>query len=742
MFHPPELRILCHQLSTVPVTDLLYLLPSLSQNTLCCKDLTTNSSLPDDSDTLVLLNKLRTLLTKLLNGKESEGRFVAVVLVKAYVDVGGLDEGLKHVGSWVRSLIAVLGKPDPSVTKELCVVTLTKLYTLIYRHQNLVREISTPTLPAYITSCLNLLSLKSSNKASSASFKVQEYVLRSFALLIPRHASIFKPFSSQIRILISHFIAPSILETPFVPLMLKQSARHVLVCLHETAPKNTYCDEWYKSIGDVVKHIHKISDQVFRSVIENWEPSDGYISEPVNINKQMTGGDDTGYLTPWIGINAGTDKLIGMLETLAVYFQVETSRPIKLPLGMIRDMISRILSISTPSMTKSMSGRETMQINPGIEKEEQYSLWCQMPNIYIAVFKLLLAISERLQENFLPLASECFDHLTWVFPCGKYNPEFRLLSYKLMIQALSISGKGLQKSQVNKALAIIKSCCHDLYNDEISPATFNFKGTREITSSSLTNSLNVNNPITYTSIVTHQQELEASDIALAASRLLPHLLSKIPPEYLNISTRSLIERTAILSKNKEAMLSCVLNPSTGQSEKEMTSILPHLTRAFASDDIVEILLRPRMPQINLPNVKLFQYDADEIKSIEENIDYQNEVLCSSCKKSSDEIYNFHPASSSFSSLGQINPSRDQGNTMYISEPLKVNETHLLQTSVIDTSSTTFHVEPSAVNQIDSEKDIEMCLGESDSDGGDDESVHLTMQLDTDSEPSEDETNRV
>ncbi|RKF74497.1 putative arm repeat-containing protein [Golovinomyces cichoracearum] len=741
MFHSPELQILCDQLSTVPVIDLLYLLPSLSQNALCCKDLkTTSSSLPDASDTSVLLHKLRTLLTKLLNGKEVEGRFVAVILVKAYVDVKGLEEGLKHIGSWVRSLIAVLGKPDPSVTKELCVVTLTKLYILMYRHQNLVREISTPTLPAYITSCLNLLSLKSSNKASNASCKVQEYVLQSFALLIPRHASIFKPFSSQIRILISHFIAPSRTGTPFVSLLLRQSARHVLVCLHETAPKNTYCDEWSKSLGDVVKHIHKISDQVFRSVIENWESSDGYVGESVDINKQMYGGDDTGYLAPWSGIEAGIDKLIGMLETLAVYFQVETSRPVKLPLGMIRDMISRILSISTP-MTESMSGRETMQIKPGIERKEQYFLWCQMPNIYMAVFKLLLAISERLQENFLPLASECFDHLTWVFPCGKHNPEFRLLSYELMIQALSISGKGLQKPQINKALSIIKSCCHDLYNDEISSATFHIKGTREIPISSLTNSLNINNSITYTSIVTNHQELEASDVTFAASRLLPHLLSKLPQEHLNISIRSLIERTAILSKNKEAMLSCVLNPSTGQSEKEMTSILPHLTRAFASDDVVEVLLRPRMPQINLPNVKLFQYDADENRSVEEEMDYQNEVLCSSCKKPSGEIHNFHPSSSS-SSPGQIDSSCDQENRMHNNEPLEANETNLLHTSAIDTSSITLHVEHSTVNHKESEKDIEMCLGESDSDGGDDESVHLTMQLDTDSELSEDEANRV
>jgi pre-rRNA-processing protein RIX1 len=109
---PPELRVLCFQLSSVPAADLPRLTPTLLRHVLCCQvplsSPAGNAAKADASASSVLVHKLKTQLTTLLNGKSSEGRFAAVVLIKAVVDVGGW-EVLRGSEPWVRGLLSVLG---------------------------------------------------------------------------------------------------------------------------------------------------------------------------------------------------------------------------------------------------------------------------------------------------------------------------------------------------------------------------------------------------------------------------------------------------------------------------------------------------------------------------------------------------------------------------------------------------------------------------------------------------------
>lgn len=109
---PPELRVLCFQLSTTPATDLPCLLPTLLRHVLrsqiALSSSSGNAGKADASATAVLVHKLKTQLSTLLNGKTPEGRFAAVVLIKAVVEVGGW-EVLQGAELWVRGLLSVLG---------------------------------------------------------------------------------------------------------------------------------------------------------------------------------------------------------------------------------------------------------------------------------------------------------------------------------------------------------------------------------------------------------------------------------------------------------------------------------------------------------------------------------------------------------------------------------------------------------------------------------------------------------
>ncbi|KAF3482409.1 uncharacterized protein GIQ15_05168 [Arthroderma uncinatum] len=69
-------------------------------------------------DRALLVQKLKARITSLLQDKTVEGRWSGVVLVKSTVEAGQW-EILRGCETWVRSILAILGKPDPLSLKKL-----------------------------------------------------------------------------------------------------------------------------------------------------------------------------------------------------------------------------------------------------------------------------------------------------------------------------------------------------------------------------------------------------------------------------------------------------------------------------------------------------------------------------------------------------------------------------------------------------------------------------------------------
>jgi pre-rRNA-processing protein RIX1 len=123
----------------------------------------------------------------------------------------------------------------------------------------------------------------------------------------------------------------------------------LFVLLHLTVAKNAGGDDWGKAVRDLVKETHLTADQVFRAVIEDWESTVGYIGVAVDVNQELARASTTTVDLPhWSGIDAGIERLVGLLSMLSEYFKNETSSPVSIPLGSIVDMITRMLSIPIP----------------------------------------------------------------------------------------------------------------------------------------------------------------------------------------------------------------------------------------------------------------------------------------------------------------------------------------------------------------------------------------------------------
>ncbi|KZF19124.1 hypothetical protein L228DRAFT_263892 [Xylona heveae TC161] len=606
------LRALTHRLSSIPTKQLPQTLPRLIPILISCKPIlsapASHSQGRDASEAAVLTHKFKTQLTTLLSGKSPEGRWTAVVLIKGTVDIGGW-EILRACEPWVRGLLGVLSKPDPPTTKQICIVTLTKIFLLTHEYPTLIREITTPSLQPFVTSSLNLIAKVATTGDNSA---LIDTILNAFCRLLPRHPNSFRSFAAQIQTSLLPLIAP----TPSshtadggrsVAQSTSEVARRVFVSLHHCAPKNTSGPEWGNALRAVLTNVHCTADQVFRSVIEDWEPAGEPLSRganPKTLSEVVSDfGSDPMNLPKWVGIDAGVERLAGLLGTVKAFLLTPTSSAINLPIGLIMDTLARIFAIAAPSSTGS--DHSTIRFNPQIERIERDGLLAGLPHVHVSCMEILMAMTDRLEKAFGPMVQGCVEQLCWIYQAERWSSDIRTSTYTLLAKLLQTGGPAFKKSTVSSLSKIILACCDDLLPpaEPTTPAQ-DTSGSKKGKGNAAKN-MTIVNADKFLTPATHQQQEYASKTSIglagltaAASHLLPILLTHLPTHLVPFPVRTKIDRTAILLRHEEAMYASVLNPPpTRKGAKTASSILPLLARAYPTNMDVEALIRPRMPVI-------------------------------------------------------------------------------------------------------------------------------------------------
>ncbi|KAK0621175.1 rRNA processing/ribosome biogenesis-domain-containing protein [Bombardia bombarda] len=593
---PPDLRVLCRRLASTPADELPRLCPMLVGHVLRCGGVLSSVQEAKGKDKLsetpVLVHRLKTHITTLLSGKNASGRFAAISLVKAVIDVGGW-ECLKASDAWIRGLISILQKPDPLVSKELCVITLTRIYTLLQSYQTLVREMVTPTLPSFVTACLQLIKAPASSKPLKTPVSFVDTITCALSKIVTLYPTTMRPFNSQIRTAIRSYIAPTSADPLVVPQRLRKSSRHLSILLHYTAAKNGSSDDWVRAISASVKECHATADQVFRAVHESWESTTGYRPQAtVRAEADPSGGSDaTDGFPSWAGIGAGAERLVGLLEFLAAYLKAPTKAAVTIPLGELLDLTSRITLVTLPTGGKE----DSAEMNVAIGREEKAELWSVLPDIHTAVVRLHTTIIHRLQNNALSLSTDLLDQMVRVFNSSHHVASVRENTYTLAREILLLSGPGLGKLTVDSLSSVILGCCQDILRTSghsedsarEAPVASTKGGTKPKESAStgnadafLANAADLAAPVSTSLPKSHRA---------AAAELLPLFLSHLPQRHLSPDARGLIDRTAILSNNKAAMLASCLHPFKDSRGRYYPSILPFLIRQFPHDQGVEVL---------------------------------------------------------------------------------------------------------------------------------------------------------
>ncbi|KAI0442040.1 rRNA processing/ribosome biogenesis-domain-containing protein [Xylaria telfairii] len=768
---PPELRSICRRLTSTKIEQLPPLLPGLLKDVGRCRETLSRPSEAKTSESspeaAILVHGLKTQITTLLNGRTSQGRFVAAALVKAVVENGGW-ECLRASESWVRGLICILQKKDPTVTKDLCIVTITKIFTLMHEYPTLVREIVTPNLSGFAKACLQILKPPVSSKVGKAPYSLVETIFEAVSTLVPLYPTTLREFAGKFKAEVRPFLVPTISDSVLIPTTLQVSSRRLAIRLHMTAAKGGDSSEWAKHIEELVKTLHSTADQVFRAVQETWESTIGYKPQSANADSEpQGGGGESDQLPRWVGVQAGGERIIGLLDFISEYLHCRTRVAVTIPITALVDVTSRISSIKPPSPGKE---RFDSGMNPGIGREERDDFWAVFPDIQIAAMRMHLALIQRLEKNYIPLVQETLDQTLRTFQSIYRLPQARTTIFILVRDLLHLCGPTLPKFTVESLGLLMKCCCRDLLG-----AAGYLPRPKPQGSSTLQNG---QKPKTTSqnadAFLPNKSQDDAISVSLsaehlsAAEALLTTLFSHLPQQYVPSSLRSQMLKSAILSRNRDAQVASILHPARDRSGRTPQVILPYLTQQFPQDESVEVLRFNFRPMVTGPSSAFME--SEDAMAVEEGDAAQPQPMAD--RFSFEQGFDTQPPSA-FAAPPALTGQFEAASPMPVRSAAPIQTPFLAQTRVRPRSEIVTAVEPpsastsslkrkneDAAAEISFSKRVEIDASISgpttsgnaihatantagptqtgESETSDDESVHLNMELDSDDDDDEDE----
>lgn len=482
-----------------------------------------------------------------------------------------------------------------------------------------MREITTPNLPGYITTSLNLINAKKASESAKPAKEspLLETVLSSFVELIGRHPTIFRPFVGQLQKLLLPILSSSTADSSFSSRTINL-AQEVFVTLHNCAPKNASGEQWASDCKNTISSIHQAADHVFRSVVEQWESSDRIVkpkkkSQIVSDTPQEDEPDALG-LPSWQGLPAGVTRIVALLNLLTKFISIRTASAINYPLGAILNLASRLTSITVPK-----TGEE--QANSDFTRDERAVLYLELPRIHTACIGLFHAIVDTFGSVSIPVINTMLEQTLWIFEAESFNSNIRESSYLIISDILPLVGRSFAKQNVFALCPLIRQCCRDLVPVDTSRSQDqqNAKGKSGNAKNSQLN-MNVDailNPALKGSNTNKESNTGGQNTT--AMVLLPLLYNHLPVEYIPVPVRTEMERTAILTGNRSAMVASVMNPIPPvKGRRPIPSILPFLARKHFRDLEVECLIRPRMPVLVGGTGE--HYDADDYEEQVESMD--------------------------------------------------------------------------------------------------------------------------
>jgi pre-rRNA-processing protein RIX1 len=666
------LRLVNSRLRDLSPSGLPLVIPQIARSLVDCKTILSAppSSSKESADALQL-HTFKTQVTTYLNSRAPEEKWAAIILIKAIVELGGL-EVLQTSKQWVNGLLSILGKADSPSTKKLCIVLLTRIFLLTHGHQTIVREITTPSLPTFIDACLKLVVPKGASAAAPSDTRTRtqatllQPVLECFSKLVPNHPTIFRTFTSQLQHLIAPLLAPTpsssgsdpednLLSQPIstaaantltANTAITPAAHALYVALHfmRASAKSPADSEYSQQLHAILGAIHATAVLVFRAVVEDWTSttgvslafqSDSYSS---TVSSRHIKSPSALNLPGWTGIHAGCERLSGLLCLLRKYLQSRSgSSPVSMPIGALLDALVRISLVTVPRTSSVGQGQgdimmadftdTSIRANEQIGREERDALFARLPEIHTAMFGVMDVLLRSIGVAHTSWMRILWQQAVWVVRAESFDTGVRQEGYGVVKSCIDLHGRTLDKDMVNTLSPVLKRACEEISNTNQSvvaqqngpkTATGTQNGKKGAAPATTLNTDTMFASTANTAPILFQQATSSTKrncVQEKAFALITTFLLKVPTTSVRAELRSQLDSTIILSNDRDAMLASILNPPSSKvSEKTHSSILPFVARAHNGSAELEGYIRPRMP------IVITNYDNDDESDDEEEME--------------------------------------------------------------------------------------------------------------------------
>ena len=476
----------------------------------------------------------------------------------------------------------------------MAIIAIARIFLLTQQYPTLIREITTPLLSPFITACLQILSSKTSEaKINNRNAKLFPPVLEALSLLLPYHPATFRPFTPRI-----HKILLDLLTEKGVASVSKESGRHLFAALHFCAAKNATSSEWEAAVLTLITSVHVTADQVFRSILEDWEPSDDKRREKTvqhNYDEEVGAvEDDPLHLPGWESVGEGAARIIELLALISAFLQSSSAAVVAIPVGHILDLTFRLSSVLIPGPDTGSVGSRA---NPEVGRAEREELYFHLPRIHQATMNVYHSLVTNLGSACFTILPAIMEQASWIFGANMNNDELRDAQYDLVGLILPLVGSSFTKLEIRTLTATISSCSSDILaiaqSDDVQN---NVTGQSAAKGQSTTN---VDSFLKPHAVSASQRPSLPKRQPEAAWALLPSIYQFLPSSLLPRSLRAELDRTAIVANHREAILASILNPPSVKGKiASNPSLLSWLARTNNNDIAFEGLLRPRMPVIH------------------------------------------------------------------------------------------------------------------------------------------------
>ncbi|KAF8543789.1 rRNA processing/ribosome biogenesis-domain-containing protein [Trichophaea hybrida] len=541
---PSQIPIIARQLYASPVLNAAVSLSS--------------SGGRESEDAMVLVNKFKTRVSALLQSRVNQARWCGVVIVKCTVE-SSFEALAAWGGLWAKALVGLVTRPEPTTTTVMVIRTLTRIFTALSTDKpTMTREIVTPHLPAFFGGLISALGSEDSRVTAAAMEALRD--------VITAHPVTFRPFSTKTKGAVLNRLA-------LVGGEHEKTAREVFVKLHLCASNNSkrasgqeggkgnaVAGEWRDLFEAVLKEVHSTLDRVYKPVVEDY---DYRHSSGKNVTLGIEPAEED--------IASQVARLMLLLRLIGSFFTTPTTAQPQIPLAQLIDATSRIFAITIASATP----------NPAVEKGHRETLFSLLPSIHTAALNLLDTIALRLQGLLLPFVPALLEQTAYVHAEISWSADIRVAVYTLTNTLLAFSGPALAKATIDALHPVFSVCCDDLLPPPPPPPPPPTKKQKQTAHADLLMAAS-----------TPRDIFSPPALASAASTLLATSLAKMQPQLLRAEVRAKMERTAVITGNKEALLAAVLFPRVAAR----CGVLPHLVRGGVGL-VEEAVVRPRMPVV-------------------------------------------------------------------------------------------------------------------------------------------------